>query len=89
MAYKHCLVALGALVAASAAAASQSEMTAEGTPPAEPGSRYCLRVEPITGTRIETIRCETREGWALLEVDVDREWATEGVRVIGPQRMNG
>jgi uncharacterized protein YjhX (UPF0386 family) len=37
---------------------------------------------PITGSRIETIRCETREEWALLEVDLDNEWAKEGVRVI-------
>jgi len=40
-------------------------------------------LEPITGTRIESIRCDTREGWALMEIDVDKEWAKEGVRVIG------
>jgi hypothetical protein len=54
----------------------------EGAPPAPPNARYCLRVEPITGTRIETIQCRTREDWASLEVDVDKEWAENGVRVL-------
>ena len=39
--------------------------------------------EPITGSRIETTRCETRQEWARLEVDLDKEWPKEGVRVIG------
>ena len=54
----------------------------QGAPQAPANARYCLRVEPITGTRIETIQCRTREDWASLEVDVDREWAQNGVRVI-------
>jgi len=45
-------------------------------------ARYCLRVEPNTGSRIEAIRCETRQEWAELGVDVDKEWAREGVRVV-------
>ena len=53
-----------------------------GAPAAGPDARYCLRVEPVTGTRMERIRCWTRERWAGLGVDVDREWAREGVRVI-------
>lgn len=53
-----------------------------GAPEAGPDARYCLRVEPVTGTRVERIRCWTRERWAGLGVDVDRQWAREGVRVI-------
>ena len=45
-------------------------------------TRYCLRVDPVTGSRIETIQCRTRDDWASLEVDVDQEWAENGVRVI-------
>lgn len=56
--------------------------TAEQVAPAAPSqARYCLRVGPVTGSRMETIRCETRATWAAMEVDIDAEWATEGVRV--------
>ena len=53
-----------------------------GAPAAGPDARYCLRVEPVLGTRVERIRCWTRERWAEQGVDVDKEWAKEGVRVI-------
>jgi uncharacterized protein YjhX (UPF0386 family) len=39
-------------------------------------------VDPVTGSRIETIQCRTRDEWADLDVNVDREWALNGVRVI-------
>jgi hypothetical protein len=68
------------IVATSAAAQTE---TAPATAPAGTATtRYCLRVDPITGSRIETIQCRTREDWASLEVDVDAEWAENGVRVI-------
>jgi hypothetical protein len=51
-------------------------------PAAGPHARYCLRVEPITGTRLGGVRCWTRQEWAVLGLDVDKEWAKEGVRVI-------
>jgi hypothetical protein len=53
-----------------------------GAPPGGPETRYCLRVDPITGSRMETIQCRTRDDWADLDVDVDQEWAQNGVRVI-------
>jgi hypothetical protein len=40
-----------------------------------------MRIE-ITGSRLEEVKCWTREKWAEDEVDVDKEWADEGVRVI-------
>jgi hypothetical protein len=85
MAFKELLFAFTVIVPALPAVAAQPETTApdEGAPPASPDARYCLRVDPITGTRIESIRCETREGWAQLDVDLDKAWPTDGVRVIG------
>jgi hypothetical protein len=55
---------------------------APAAPPGGPETRYCLRVDPIIGSRIETIQCRTRDDWADLGVNVDKEWADNGVRVI-------
>jgi hypothetical protein len=83
MAHKELVLALGMIVAASPASATLPIPAHEASAPAAaPGAKYCLRVDPATGSRIETIRCETRDGWAALEVDVDKEWADNGVRVI-------
>ena len=51
-------------------------------PEASPSALYCLRMEPITGTRIGTIECRTRDAWAEDDVNVDDEWAENGVRVL-------
>jgi hypothetical protein len=53
-----------------------------GAPVGAENTRYCLRVDPITGSRIETIQCKTRDEWAQLDVDVDQEWAANGVGVV-------
>lgn len=83
MAYGKFVLALSIIVAASPVAATQpGRAVATGAPAAPADARYCLRVEPITGTRLETIQCRTREEWARLEVDVDQEWAENGLRVI-------
>jgi hypothetical protein len=60
-----------------------STMPAAPAPPGTPETRYCLRVDPLIGSRIETIQCKTRDEWAALQLDVDQEWAENGVRVIG------
>ena len=77
-------MALGLMVAASplSAASPESDPTA-GAPAAGPDARYCLRVEPFTGSNIERIKCWTRQQWADQGVDVDKEWPREGVNVIG------
>jgi uncharacterized protein YjhX (UPF0386 family) len=41
-----------------------------------------MRVEPQTGSRIESIECWTRDEWAAGGVDVDHDWPKEGVRVL-------
>jgi hypothetical protein len=83
MAYKNSIFVLAIIAAASPLWASQLEPAQQaGAPAAPPTARYCLRVDPTVGSRMETIRCETRADWAALDVDVDREWATWGVRVV-------
>lgn len=75
---------IGLLVALSMAALPlPANPGAKDAPAGSPTTRYCLRVEPITGSRIETIQCKTREDWAELGLDVDQEWGDNGVRVIG------
>lgn len=82
MTHRLLVAALGMIVAASPVSAALPGPLLASAPTGDPSTRYCLRVEPVTGSRIETIRCETRDGWAQLEVDVDAEWATEGVRTV-------
>lgn len=80
MAFKALAAALGVIIVTSAAASTQpAETTA---PPGGPETRYCMRVEPQTGSRIESVECWTRDEWAEGGVDVDHDWAKEGVRVL-------
>lgn len=82
MAHTRLLVALGLIFAASPAAASREPTPPTAAPAGTPTTRYCLRVDPITGSRMETIQCRTRDDWASLDVDVDQEWSENGIRVI-------
>jgi hypothetical protein len=77
-------MALSLIVALSLAAAQSPAEPAQqaGAPAAPPNARYCLRVDPMTGSRMELVRCETRADWAAMDVDVDAEWARWGVRVV-------
>jgi len=76
------LIALSTLIAASAATANTQPTDMAGAPAGTPETRYCMRVEPQTGSRIESIECWTRAEWAEGGVDVDKDWAKEGVRVL-------
>ena len=82
MALKLLVVALGMIAAVAPASATRHEPTPVAVPEAGPGARYCLRIEAVTGTRLERVLCLTREEWVDQEVDLDTEWAKEGVRVI-------
>lgn len=89
MAYRIVLATLSLIAAASPLQATQMTTGPQGAaPPAPPEARYCLRVDPPTGSRLETIRCETRDTWADLGVDVDQEWAQWGVRIVGAGPLN-
>ena len=79
------VLAAALTIAASPVLASQSTDMSGGAPPASPDALYCMRVEAHTGTRIETVECWTREQWAEADVDVDKDWAKEGVKVIEAQ----
>ena len=83
MAYKQLVLALSMIVATSPVWATQQEpVRASVAPAGTPETKYCLRVDPLTGSHMETIQCRTRYDWAMLDVDVDAEWAQNGVRVI-------
>ena len=83
MAPKLMVIAFSLVVAASPVLAANQEVDeTAGAPAAGADAKYCMRVESVTGTRVETVQCWTRAEWAALEVDVDAEWAKEGVRVI-------
>ena len=78
MAPKALIVVLALMATASAASAARHEpMT--GPPVANSEGKICLRVAPVTGTLLETVQCWTREEWAVQDVDVDKEWAENGV----------
>lgn len=75
MALKTLIVAAG-LIAATASAAIAS------APSGGADTRYCMRII-ATGTMLEPVKCWTREQWAAQGVDVDRDWARNGVRTRG------
>lgn len=78
MAHKFLVVACGMVVAASPVSAAKPEPA----PAASADAKYCMRVEPATGSLIEKVRCWTREEWADKGIDVDEDWASEGVAII-------
>lgn len=85
MAHEGLAVALGLAIAAASPVSATSQDAAPMTraPEGTPATLYCMRIEAITGSRLEELKCWTRAEWAEHEVDVDREWAREGVRTIG------
>jgi len=83
MALRELVFALGMIAAASPLSAGVQEPAGPGAAPeGGPGTLYCMRIEAIIGSRIEEVKCWTREQWAENEVDVDIEWAKEGVAII-------
>ena len=81
MALKLLVASLGMVAAAVPAAATSPDPVPAAAPQAGPDAKYCLRIE-ITGSRLEKVLCLTRNEWVDEEVDVDKEWAENGVRVI-------
>ncbi len=87
MALKDMVFGLCMIAAASPASAATQEPVPEptltaGAPAGTRETRYCMRIEAVTGTRIERVKCWTREEWAEQDVDVDKDWAEEGVGTI-------
>ena len=82
MALKPLAAALG-LIAAASPAAIHEPGTPIAAPAGTPDTLYCMHIEAVTGSRLEEVKCWTRAEWADRGVDVDRDWAKEGVSVIG------
>ena len=80
MSHTKLAVAFGLILTASPLMA-QSPDSMGGAPAAGPDARYCMRVEPATGTLVEVVLCWTRDQWADQGVDVDKDWAKEGVSI--------
>ena len=90
MMHKGLIAVLGIIVAASPVAASQPDLTpATGAPPGTPATRYCLRVEPSPAAASRRSNAGPANEWADQGVDVDKEWAKEGVRVLADARSIG
>lgn len=82
MARKALIVALGIMVSASPLSAASQQGPGTPPPPGGPLTEYCMWVEPITGSRIETVQCWTREDWAEAGVDLDVDWPKYGAYVV-------
>ena len=77
------LVVTFCLLTASPVSATVQDTQWAGAPEGTAETRYCMHIEAITGSRIEEVKCWTRAEWADRGVDVDVDWAKEGVRTIG------
>lgn len=80
MANRNAAVTVGLMILSAPLAAEPVPSTP--APVAGPNARYCMKVEPATGSLIEKVKCWTREQWADQGVDVDQVWAREGVTVL-------
>ena len=83
MAPGQLLVAWTVIVTSPVLATAPGPTPSTGAPAGGPQTLYCMHVDPVTGSLVQTIQCWTREEWADQGVDVDKEWARNGVRVIG------
>jgi len=82
MAVKIAVATLGLIAGAAPLSAASHVPDPPVAPAGTEATRYCMKIE-ITGSRVEEVKCWTRAQWAEQEVDVDKEWADNGVRVLG------
>lgn len=83
MAFKALAMAFGLAAVATPVSATIQDTPPMLAPAGTPDTLYCMHIEAITGSRLEKTKCWTRQEWAEQGVDVDRDWAKEGVRTIG------
>jgi len=83
MALRKLAFALSIVAASPVSAAVQDVSPGLGAPEGTPATLYCMHIEAITGSRLEKLKCWTRAEWADRGVDVDKDWAKEGVKTIG------
>ncbi len=89
MALKMLALTLTAIAAAASPASAIRLPPGTLAPAGSPDTLYCMRVEPLTGSILKGIECATREEWAESDVDVDKEWAANGVRVESCEERRG
>ena len=82
MAIKGFVAACSVIAACVSSSAIAQPAQGGGAPAADANARYCMRVEPIVGSNVQTVQCWTRAEWLEQGVDVDKWWAKEGVAVI-------
>lgn len=80
---RRLIIALGMIATASPVSATIQDPQPAGVPTGTPETRYCMHIEAVTGSRIEKLKCWTRDEWAQHDVDLDKDWPKEGVRTIG------
>jgi len=62
-------IAILSLVLGAAPASAAGHAAKPATP--NNHTKYCLQVEPSTGSRISTTECRTKAEWARAGVDID------------------
>ena len=75
MSPKTFLVALSLAAVASSATANPKENASAPTAAAAPAKaerRYCMKVAPMTGSRLTSTECKTKKEWSREGVDVDK-----------------
>ena len=78
-----------AIVALAVPASANQAPPGTPAPTGAPTTLYCLWTDPITGSFLKRVECATREEWADdSDVDLDREWARNGVRVEPCEQPN-
>ena len=83
MVMRKLVLALTVIAAGSTGALASPDPSSMGPSPNDSATtRYCMRVEPVTGSRVETVECWTRAEWVEQGVDLDKDWPKEGVAVI-------
>ena len=86
MALKELTLSLCMIAALPASAGAHEPDASQGAPAGTAETRYCLKIEAVTGSIIEQVRCWTRAEWKDQGVDLDKEWAREGVGIREPAR---
>jgi hypothetical protein len=85
MAFRQLAAALIMIAAASPAlSTTRDPPVANPSPTDAPDTLYCMRIEPTTGMILELVRCWTRDKWAFLGVDLDKDWPANGVAIRHP-----
>ena len=64
-------VGLGLIVAASAAPAAPIAKSGGNTSAQAPETKYCLKLDRMTGSNIDRSGCRTKAEWRKLGIDID------------------